>query len=149
MEKPAYEKCYYLSIGQCPNQSFMEKVLLIPQLLEPSEVEDAIEDCKSCGGYLQEQRKYFRIKRPFRCDISKNNGTTIEGHIINISENGALIKLKRWVDFNSDEKVGLIIYSADEPIINESRTIEILSQIKRLTTDKKQLGIHFLSEINP
>jgi hypothetical protein len=149
MEKPIYEECHYLNIGQCPNQFLLQKALLIPQLIDPSELAEVIEACKSCGSYLKERRKHSRIMRPLRCNVSKDNGTAIQGQIINISGNGALIKVKDWSDFKSDEKVKLTIYLAGESIINESCTIEVSSQIKRLALDKKKLGVFFLSKNNP
>jgi len=149
MEKPIYEKCHYLNIGQCPNQFLLQKALLIPQLLEPSELAEVTEACKSCGSYLKERRKHSRIMRPLRCNVSKDNGAAIQGQIINISGNGALIKVQDWGDFKSDEKVKLTIYLADESISNKSRAIEVSSQIKRLAIDKKKLGVFFLSRNNP
>ena len=148
MEKPIYETCHYLRVGQCPHQSRIEKTLLIPQLLDSSEVDDILEECKSCGNYLKEKRKYLRITRPIRCDISRDNQPTIEGHIVDISRNGALIKVNHGFDFDSDEKVRLVIHSADEPMVKDFRTIEVLTQIKRLAMDKKQLGVLFLSKSN-
>ena len=148
MEKPTYEGCHHLNIGQCPNEFLCQKALLIPQLLDPSELAEAIEACKSCGSYLKERRKHSRIKRPLRCNVSKDTGSAIQGQIINISGNGALIKVKHWSDFKSDEKIKLTIYLAGESIIKESRTIELCSQIKRLTIDEKQLGVFFLSRNN-
>jgi c-di-GMP-binding flagellar brake protein YcgR len=122
---------------------------LIPQLLEPSELSEATEACNNCGNYLKERRKHCRITRPLKCHISKDSGTAIQGQIINISGNGALIKVKHWSDFKSAEKVNLTIYLAGESIVNESCTIEVSSQIKRLTADNKQLGVFFLSQNNP
>ena len=149
MEKPTYEGCHHLNIGQCPNEFLCQKALLIPQLLDPSQLAEAIEACKSCGSYLQERRKHSRIMRPLRCNVSRDNGTAIQGQIINISGNGALIKVEHWSDFKSDEKVKLTIYLAGESIIGESRAIEFPSQIKRLTMNKKKLGVFFLSKNNP
>ena len=148
MKRPAYEECHYLHIGQCPNESLLQKALLIPQLLAPSELAEAIATCKSCRSSLRERRKHSRIMRPLRSNVSKDTGSAIQGQIINISGNGALIKVKHWSDFKSDEKIKLTIYLAGESIIKESRTIELCSQIKRLTIDEKQLGVFFLSRNN-
>ena len=149
MEKPTYEECHHLNTGQCPQEFLCQKALLIPQLLDPSELSEAIEACKSCGSYLKERRKHSRIKRPLRCNVSKDNGTAIQGQIINISGNGALIKVKDWSDFKRDEKVKLTIYLDGESTINESLTMEVSGQIKRLALDKKKLGVLFLSKNNP
>ena len=149
MEKPTYEECHHLNIGQCPNEFLLQKALLIPQLLAPSELAEAIEACKSCGSYLKERRKHSRIMRPLSCNVSRDNGAAIQGQIINISGNGALIKVEHWSDFKRDEKVKLTINLAGESIIGESCTIEVPSQIKRLTIDKKKLGVFFLSKNNP
>lgn len=146
MEKPTYEECHYLNTGECPNQVLFQKALLIPQLVDPSELADVIEACQSCGSYLKERRKRSRITRPLQCNVSKDDGTAIQGQIINICDNGALIKVKHWSNFKSDEKIKLSIHLAGESISNESRKIEVSSQIKRLTIDKKQLGVFFLNK---
>ena len=57
MEKPIYEECHFLNIGQCPNQFLLQKALLIPQLLDPPELAEVIEhsDLKEDAHILHEK----------------------------------------------------------------------------------------------
>jgi hypothetical protein len=69
MKKPAWEKCKYYREGHCPQHGVIDKVYLIPQLLDASQVQAAQEICEDCAKYLADGRKYPPLKRPFEVVI--------------------------------------------------------------------------------
>ncbi len=64
------ENCRYYEIGDCPQPEAIDRVFLIPQLLDPSEIEAAKQICQDCGKYLDQKRKYPRIRRPLQIIIN-------------------------------------------------------------------------------
>ena len=73
MEQPAYQTCEYLGSGQCPYKSTIERTLLIPQLLDPTQITDAKRLCEKCGQILVERRKALRVQRALRVVITKRD----------------------------------------------------------------------------
>ncbi|UCE81639.1 MAG: PilZ domain-containing protein [Deltaproteobacteria bacterium] len=145
MKEPAWEKCQYYSSGHCPKNQAIDKAYLIPQLLEPSEIETAKKICEQCEKCHDEKRKYQRITRPLRVVVTnKEPKKNIEGTIVDVSINGALVKLDDWVNFTPDEMVDLQLYSGDkvsDPV--ETNVIKLSGRIKRLTKEKQELAIMF------
>ena len=146
MKEPAWEKCQYYSSGHCPKNQAIDKVYLIPQLLDPSEIEAARRICEHCEKCHDEKRKYQRIIRPFRVVVTnKEPKKNVEGTIIDVSINGALVRVDDWVNFAKDEMVDLQLYSTDkvsDPV--KTNVIKLTGRIKRLTRDKQELAIMFI-----
>jgi len=148
MKNAAWEKCHYFSSGRCPEQSAIDKAYLIPQLLELSEIEAATETCEQCEHYNEEKRKYRRVSRPFRVVVSnKEPNKSIEGNIVDVSMNGALIKLDNWMSFDKDETVNLQLQTNDE-VENKvkSKTINLRGRVQRITREKQELAIIFVKD---
>ena len=148
MKELAWEKCQYYSSGHCPQHQVIDKAYLIPQLLDPSQIQDAKEICANCEKYLGEKRKYRRIKRPFKVLVTNQEPKKrIEGTIINISMNGALVRLNKWIEFNKDDIIKLQLYTKNK---NRNKTkvdiINVYGTIQRLVQEKQELVIIFLHE---
>jgi hypothetical protein len=149
MEDNYWEKCPYYESSDCPRSETIDRAYLIPQLLDTSEIEVIGQICRECGKYLDDKRKYPRISRPFRIALSQGHKTAIEGHIVNISDGGALIELRSWAELGENERVVLNIYPS-QPVSDKrpASVLKLSAQVKRVDTERKQLAVFFLSEIN-
>jgi hypothetical protein len=146
MKAPAWERCHYYCSGQCPEQSTIDKAYLIPQLLKPSQIKAATDTCGQCEYYKEEKRKYRRVTRSFKVVVSnKEPRKNTQGTIVDVSINGALIKLDNWINFNKDETVNLELY-ANDIVVDDKRTnvINLCGRIKRVTREKHELAIMFV-----
>jgi hypothetical protein len=146
MKEPVWERCHYYCSGQCPERSTMDKAYLIPQLLKPSQLKAAIDTCDQCEYYHEEKRKYRRVKRSFNVVVSnKEPRKNTQGTIVDVSINGALIKLDNWTNFNKDETVNLQFYTNDKFVDKEKpNVINVCGRIKRVTKKKRELAIMFV-----
>jgi len=150
MEQPTYEKCQYLSSEQCPYKSTIERVLLIPQLLDPTQIIDAKRLCKKCGQILVKRRKTTRVQRPLRVVITRQDQEeSFHGTILNISSGGALVKLDNLPNFHMDEIFRLKIHSfggvSDK---SNNYAISVDGAVKRLDENKNEIAIVFVEESN-
>ncbi|MEJ2364306.1 MAG: PilZ domain-containing protein [Deltaproteobacteria bacterium] len=148
MRKPTWEKCHYYFTRRCPEHETIDKAYLIPQLLEPSAIKAANDTCDRCEIYHQEKRKYRRIARPFRVVVSnKKPKRKIRGTVVDVSINGALIKLDNWIHFNKEEMVNLkLYYSKVSPDKKEINIAKVSGQIKRVAKEKQELAIVFIKD---
>ena len=146
MKEPVWERCHYYCSGQCPEQSTMDKAYLIPQLLKSSQLKAAADTCDQCEYYREEKRKYRRVTRPFKVVVSnKKPRKNTQGIIVDVSKDGALIKLDNWTNFNKDETVNLQFYTNDMDVDKEKpNVINVSGRIKRVTKEKRELAIMFV-----
>ena len=148
MREPVWERCHYYCCGQCPEQSTMDKAYLIPQLLKPSQLKTAADTCDKCKYYHEEKRKYRRVTRSFKVIVSnKEPRKNTQGTIVDVSINGALIKLDSWINFCENETVNLQLYNQNK-VVDEEKTnlINVCGQIKRVTREKHELAIMFVKD---
>ena len=148
MKEPVWERCHYYCSRQCPEQSAMDKAYLIPQLLKPSQLKAATDTCNQCEYYHEEKRKYRRVTRSFKVVVSNREPRkNTKGTIVDVSTNGALIKLDNWANFNKNETVNLQLY-ADDMVVDKERTnvINVCGRIKRVTKEKHELAIMFVKD---
>ena len=148
MKEPVWERCHYYCTGQCPEQSTMDKAYLIPQLLKPSQLKAATDTCDQCEYYHEEKRKYRRVTRSFKVVVSnKEPRKNTQGTIVDVSINGALIRLDNWMNFNKDETVNLQLY-ANDIVVDEEKTnvINVCGRIKRVRKEKHELAIVFVKD---
>ena len=148
MEQAAYEKCQYLDSGQCPYKSTIERALLIPQLLDPTQITDAKRLCEKCGQILVEKRKDVRVKRPLRVVITKRaQEESFHGISLDVSSGGALVKLENLPNFHMDEIFRLKIYSYSG-VSDKSDTdaISVDGTVKRLAENENEIAIVFVEE---
>ena len=146
MKEPVWESCHYYCIGQCPEQPIIDKAYLIPQLLKPSQLKAATDTCDQCEYYREEKRKYRRVTRPFKVIVSnKEPRKNTRGTIVDVSKDGALIKLDKWVHFNKNETINLQFYTNDIVVDKEKHdVINVYGRIKRVTKKKRELAIMFV-----
>jgi|GEM_PF-451320 len=147
MEKEHWDRCPFHANGQCPQQLAIDRMSLIPQLVAPSEIEAARTVCEKCGQRLGDKRKHVRTKRPLEVTLSKGDLPPIQGDIINISQSGALLKLRDWVRFTAGEKVCLEIYSPHSTSSKmPAEGIRLFGLIKRVEAKERKLAVAFLEE---
>ena len=146
MKEPVWERCHYFCSGQCPEQPTIDKAYLIPQLLEPSQLKAATDTCNQCEYYHEEKRKYRRVTRSFKVVVSnKKPKKSTQGTIVDVSINGALIKLDNWTHYNKNETVNLQLYASDTvKDKKETNVINVSGRIKRVKKEKQELAIVFL-----
>lgn len=149
MKDKYWENCPYFENGQCPQPEAIARAYLIPQFLDPSEIEVVSKLCRNCGKYQNEKRKHPRIKRSFRIILQNSNGKTFEGEIVNISEGGTLIRLKNRADLNKNEEVILEIYPSQQAseTVSTSRT-KVTGMVERTEDEKHQIAVTFIREID-
>ncbi len=148
MKQPTYEKCQYLSIGQSPYKSTIERALLIPQLLDPTQIVDAKRLCEKCRQIFVERRQAIRIQRPLRVIITRRDQeASFHATILNVSSSGALVKLENLPNFHMDEKLRLKIYSYSG-VSDKSDTdaIRVNGAVKRLAESNNEIAIVFVEE---
>ena len=148
MVQLTYEKCQYLSIGQCPYRSSIERALLIPQLLDPTEITDAKRLCEKCRQILIEKRKDVRVNRPLRAIITRRDQEeSLHGTILDVSSGGALVELEDLPNFHVNEICRVEIYSYDSfSDKSDTDAISVDGIIKRLTANKNEIAIVFIEE---
>ena len=148
MEQPTYEKCEYLSRGQCPYKLTIERALLIPQLLDHTQIIDAKRLCEKCGQILVEKRKHVRVQRPLRVVITRRDQEeSFHGAILDVSSGGALVKLENLPDFHIEEIFRLKIYSyrgvSDK---SDNDAISADGAVKRLAENENEIAVVFVEE---
>ena len=149
MDDAYWERCPFYAEDECPKTSLVDRAYLIPHLLSSSEIGEVREICKRCGLYLNEKRKYIRLRKPFRVAvISDKKGTILQGKIINVSGVGALIMPDNWSDFPVNQEVELEIYSRPRASKNNDEiVIKVSGVIKRVNDRDKQIAVMFLEEL--
>lgn len=151
MDETPWEGCPYYAEGECPYSSLVDRTYLIAHLLSSAEVEEVKATCEKCGLYLDEKRKYFRLKRPFRVVVTAGTGEeAFSGRIVNVSGVGALVTFRDWPDFVVDQKVGIEIYSRRQDSTDLDETvIKVTGEVKRTDVTKKQAAVMFMEEVQP
>ena len=149
MDDAYWERCPFYAEDECPKSSLVDRAYLIPYLLSSSEMGEVKEICKKCGLYLNEKRKYIRLRKPFRVAvISDKKGSRLQGKIINVSGVGALIMPDNWSDFPVNQEVELEIYSRPRASKNNDEiVIKVSGVIKRVNDRDKQIAVMFLEEL--
>jgi hypothetical protein len=149
MRKEYWLRCPYFDNGQCPQPESVIRAYLVPQLLNQSEIEPIRKRCRTCGKYLDEKRKYLRVAKPLHIILRKGDNATFKGHLVNISEGGALIKLQDWTDFDKDEEVVLEMYrfhgASDNTSISKK---EVSGVVSRIGDERHQLAVLFIKDSN-
>jgi hypothetical protein len=149
MDDAYWERCPFYAEDECPKASLVDRAYLIPHLLSPLEMGEVKDVCKKCGQYLNEKRKYIRLRKPFRVAvISDKKGARLQGKIINVSGVGALIMPDNWSDFAVNQEVELEIYSRPRASKNkDENTIKVSGVIKRVNDKDKQVAVMFLEDL--
>jgi hypothetical protein len=94
----------------------------------------------------QEKRKYIRIKRFFRTELSKDGmSQPVKGNTENVSQGGAYIKTKDWHSFKPNDKTTVTVYlppifSGQDGIIG----LQGSAIITRVDEDDEGVAVQFL-----
>jgi hypothetical protein len=149
MDDVYWERCPFYAEDECPHTALVDRAHLIPHLLSSSEIGEVKETCEKCGLYLNEKRKYIRLRKPFRVAvITDKRGTRLRGKIINVSGVGALIMPDSWSDFVVNQEVELEIYSRPRaPKDKDEIVIKVSGVIKRINDKDKRVAVMFLEEL--
>ena len=108
MKRHAWQRCHYYPGGSCPNQSLIDKAYLIPQLLARSELAAIETTCAACEVCHRNRRKHRRLPRPFDVAIfDERSGREACGATLNVSKQGALIKVGDRTGFQVDQELRL------------------------------------------
>jgi hypothetical protein len=149
MEKEYWNGCPFHASGRCPQQLAIDRISLIPQLVAPLEIEAARTGCEKCPHRLGDKRKHVRTKRPLEVILSKGDLPPIQGDIVNISRDGALVKVRDWGRFSAGDEVRLEIHSPHSSLgATPTKAIRLLGLIKRVEAKERKLAIEFLEENN-
>jgi phenylpyruvate tautomerase PptA (4-oxalocrotonate tautomerase family) len=149
MDDVYWERCPFYAEDECPNTSLVDRAHLIPHLLSSSEMSKVKQTCEKCGLYLNEKRKYIRLRKPFRVAvITDKRGTRLQGKIINVSGVGALIMPDTWSEFAVNQEVELEIYSRPRSSKDKNEiVIKVSAVIKRVNDKDKRVAVMFLEEL--
>jgi hypothetical protein len=138
--------CQYFFIEDCPYQFDISKAILIPQMLGPSELERIRNLCENCEKCKDEKRTSLRIKKPIRVALGNlDMKKSVQGTIVDISSNGALIKLDGWFDVKIGEILQLKIYSYTQDKQAQVSAGDRPCVVRRLAKEKRHLAVMFTS----
>jgi hypothetical protein len=103
-----WQSCHYYPDGCCPNRSLIDKAYLIPQLLPPSELSAVEAACATCEVCRRNRRKHRRVQRPLTVVIlDERSGEELHGTTLNVSNQGALIKVADCKPFQVNREIEL------------------------------------------
>ncbi|MBW1982201.1 MAG: PilZ domain-containing protein [Deltaproteobacteria bacterium] len=148
MKKEHWDSCRSYEERRCRQLETIDRIMLIPQLLDPAELEAAKRTCDECREYLSEKRVHSRIKRLFTAVISIDQDTTVNGKVVNVSAGGALIETdsQTFVEAGDRIIVGIFVHaSAFDPSAPPDVQLDCL--VKRIDRQKNYLAVSFVSEI--
>ena len=114
MKGHPWQKCQYYPDGCCPNRTLIDKAYLIPQLLTRSELAAIRAKCASCELCHGNRRKNRRVARQLDLAIfDEGSSREVRGATLNLSKQGALIKVGDETGFQLNQKVRLRLFDKD------------------------------------
>ena len=149
MDDAHWERCPYYAEDECPQSSLVDRAYLVPHLLSSAEIGEVKDICEKCGLYLNEKRKYIRLRKPFRVVVmTDEKGARLRGKIINVSGVGALVMFDSWPNLILKQKVALEIYSRQKASKElDEVDIKVSGVIQRVNEKNKQVAVMFLEEL--
>ena len=114
MKGHPWQKCQYYPDGCCPNRTLIDKAYLIPQLLTRSELAVIRAKCATCELCHGNRRKNRRVARQLDVAIfDEGSSREVRGATLNLSKQGALIKVGDETGFQLNQKVRLRLFDKD------------------------------------
>jgi hypothetical protein len=145
MTKTYWERCPFHESRQCPQETVVDRLVLVPQFLSPREREAAMATCQSCEKRLAERRRHRRTRRFLTGLLFTEEGAPFQAKILDVSEGGALLELDGWAHFEQGEKASLEIHPTSASPPGSSRPpIKVVGLVKRVEPEKRRLAIAFL-----
>jgi hypothetical protein len=140
-----WEICQYFFTEECPYQLEISQAILIPQLVEPAEIERIKELCENCDKCGDEQRTSLRIKKPLRVAVVHPQlQQSVQGTLVDISSTGALIELDYWLDVKIGESLEVKIYSSAQEREAQVSIEDRRCEVKRLVKENRRLAVMFV-----
>ena len=148
MANKPWKNCQYFFTEECPNLSFISKAILIPQFLDPSEIEILESICANCETCRDEKRGSLRMRRPLKVSIAcRDSKRTTAGSLLNVSSTGALVEIDNWLDFRVCGRITMQIYTSDQASNHiQTHLDKKQSIVKRIIEDKRQIGVMFIND---
>ena len=144
MVQSYWDRCPFHESGQCPQETVVDRLLLVPQFLSTREIEAATAMCQSCEKRLGEKRTHRRRRRFPTGVLFKEGGAPIRAKILDVSEGGALLELD-WFHLEQDEEVTLEIHPTPANPIGPSRPpFKVVGLVKRVEPEKRRLAMAFV-----
>jgi PilZ domain len=85
------------------------------------------------------------VRRPLRGVVFKEQGTTLQAEILDVSEGGALLELEERGHFEPGEKAFLEIHPTPVNLTGSSRPqIKVVGLVTRVEAEKRRLAMAFL-----
>jgi len=139
MKGHPWQTCHYYPDECCPNRALIDKAYLIPQLLTPSELAAIETRCATCELCRRNRRKHRRIVRQLDVAIfHEGSSREVRGATLNLSKQGALIKVGDDTGFKVNEKVHLRLCD-DEGYCESSRAV-----VTRLESTQSAVSVRLL-----
>ena len=114
MKGHPWQTCHYYPDGYCPNRTLIDKAYLIPQLLTRSELAGIRTKCATCELCRRNRRKHRRVARQLDVAIfDEGSSREVRGATLNLSKQGALIKVGDETGFQLNQKVRLRLFDKD------------------------------------
>jgi hypothetical protein len=114
MKGHPWQTCQYYPDGCCPNRTLIDKAYLIPQLLTRSELAAIRAKCATCELCHGNRRKNRRVARQLDVAIfDEGSSREVRGATLNLSKQGALIKVGDETGFQLNQKVRLRLFDKD------------------------------------
>jgi hypothetical protein len=111
------------------------------------QIEAPTTSCQTYEERLGERWRHPRTNGPLNGVLLTEEGAPAEVDILDLSEDGALIRLKDWVRLHKDEKVCLVIYFPREtPRRSAPKPVRQRGFIKTIQSARWELAIAFLQE---
>ncbi len=105
--------------------------------------------CQTCEKRLGERRRHPRVKRPLNGVLLTLTGEDppAQVDILEVSESGALIRLKDWIRLHEGQEICLVVYAPCETARRSSpQPVRVVGLIKRIESARWELAIAFVQE---
>jgi hypothetical protein len=118
-----------------------------PRLVSSLERQSPGEASSHPGRCPNERRRHPRTVACYNVRIVTDYAKVIDGHTVNISDGGALIKLQEWCDFSENDLIGISIAKHDEKSQEKSlETVTSLGVIRRTEEGSHRIAVMFVED---
>jgi hypothetical protein len=116
-------------------------------VVAPPQSEATRENSGNNVPYPYERRRHRRITRCCRVKVVTDNARIMDGHTVNISDGGALVRLSEWRDFREDDLIGIALFQNDGNGERESSAIAAkLGVISRVEKELRRIAVMFTQD---
>ena len=142
MKRHPWQMCHYYPDGCCPNRTLIDKAYLIPQLLTRSELAAIRTKCATCDLCHRNRRKHRRVARHLDVAIfDEGSRREQRGATVNLSKQGALIKVADGTGFQVNQIVRLRLFDEDGYCVSGKAVITRLESAKSAVSVRLVRGL--------